>query len=110
MTTRLQLRTTGRPQMVLIHPHRPGLCLLVVLPRWCRLDSPVSLLDRESPGFPGRFTWAGLGYLAGEHIVAIYSAIERYKWYALAAAAVIAAALITHRIHARRRDTARKTN
>jgi membrane protein DedA with SNARE-associated domain len=55
-------------------------------------------------------TWAGLGYLAGQHIVAIYSAIERYKWYAFAAAAVIAAALITHRIHARRRDTARKTN
>ena len=54
-------------------------------------------------------TWAGLGYLAGEHIVAIYSAIERYKWYALAAAAVIAAALITHRVHARRRDTARKS-
>ena len=55
-------------------------------------------------------TWAGLGYLAGEHIVSIYSAIERYKWYAFAAVAVIAAALITHRIRARRRDTARKTN
>ena len=54
-------------------------------------------------------TWAGLGYLAGKHIVAIYSAISRYKWYAFAAAAVIAAALITHRVHARRRDTARKT-
>jgi membrane protein DedA with SNARE-associated domain len=54
-------------------------------------------------------TWAGLGYLAGEHIVEIYSAIERYKWYALAAAAVIAAALITRRVHARRRDAPKKT-
>ena len=53
-------------------------------------------------------TWAGLGYLAGQHIVAIYSAIERYKWYAFAAAAVIAAALITRRIHARRRDAPKK--
>ena len=49
-------------------------------------------------------TWAGLGYLAGQHIVAIYSAIERYRWYVLSAAALIAAALITRRIHARRRD------
>jgi membrane protein DedA with SNARE-associated domain len=54
-------------------------------------------------------TWAGLGYLAGQHIVAIYSAIERYSWYAFAAAAVIAAALITRRIRAHRRDAARKT-
>jgi membrane protein DedA with SNARE-associated domain len=54
-------------------------------------------------------TWAGLGYLAGQHIVEIYSAIERYKWYAFVAAAVSAAALITHRVHARRRDAARKT-
>ena len=54
-------------------------------------------------------TWAGLGYLAGQHIVAIYSAIERYRWYVLAAAALIAAALITRRIHARRRDAPRKT-
>ena len=54
-------------------------------------------------------TWAGLGYLAGQHIAAIYSAIERYKWYVVAAAAPIAAALITRRIHAHRRDTAKKT-
>jgi membrane protein DedA with SNARE-associated domain len=54
-------------------------------------------------------TWAGLGYLAGQHIVEIYSAIERYKWYAFVAAAVIAAALVTHRVHARRREAARKT-
>jgi membrane protein DedA with SNARE-associated domain len=54
-------------------------------------------------------TWAGLGYLAGQHIVEIYSAIVRYKWYAFVAVAVIAAALITHRVHARRRDAARKT-
>ena len=54
-------------------------------------------------------TWAGLGYLAGQHIVEIYSAIERYKWYVLAAAAVIAAALITRRVHARRRDAPKKT-
>jgi membrane protein DedA with SNARE-associated domain len=54
-------------------------------------------------------TWAGLGYLAGQHIVAIYSTIERYKWYAFAAAALIVAALITRRIRAHRRDPARKT-
>jgi membrane protein DedA with SNARE-associated domain len=54
-------------------------------------------------------TWAGLGYLAGQHIVAIYSAMERHKWYVLAAAALIAAALITRRIHARRRDALKKT-
>jgi membrane protein DedA with SNARE-associated domain len=54
-------------------------------------------------------TWAGLGYLAGQHIVAIYATIERYKWYAFAAAALIAAALITRRIRARRRDAPSKT-
>jgi hypothetical protein len=47
--------------------------------------------------------------LAGQHIVAIYATIERYKWYAFAAAALIAAALITHRIRARRRDVPTKT-
>jgi len=54
-------------------------------------------------------TWAGLGFLAGQHIVAIYSAIERYKWYAFAAAAVITAAFIARRLRARRRDAAKKT-
>ena len=54
-------------------------------------------------------TWAGLGFLAGQHIVAIYAAIERYKWYAFAAAAVITAAFIARRLRARRRDAAKKT-
>jgi membrane protein DedA with SNARE-associated domain len=48
-------------------------------------------------------TWAGLGYLTGEHIVEIYAAIEKYKWYAVAAVVVIIAALITRRARARRR-------
>ena len=54
-------------------------------------------------------TWAGLGFRAGQHIVAIYSPIERYKWYAFAAAAVITAAFIARRLRARRRDAAKKT-
>jgi membrane protein DedA with SNARE-associated domain len=52
-------------------------------------------------------SWAGLGYFAGHHIVAIYSTIGRYKWYVFASAAVIGAALITRRIRARRRMSAR---
>ena len=43
-------------------------------------------------------TWAGLGYLAGENIVEIYAAFERYKWYVIAATVVVAAILITRRV------------
>ena len=43
-------------------------------------------------------TWAGLGYLAGENIVQIYAAFERYKWYVIAAIVLIAAILVTRRV------------
>jgi membrane protein DedA with SNARE-associated domain len=43
-------------------------------------------------------TWAGVGYLAGENIVEIYAAFERYKWYVIAAIVVVAAVLITRRV------------
>ena len=50
-------------------------------------------------------TWASLGYLGGVHIVDIYSAFERYKWYAIGALAVVAATVITHQLrHAASRD------
>ena len=47
-------------------------------------------------------TWAGIGYLAGENIVEIYAAFERYKWYVIAAFVVVAAILITRRVRRRR--------
>jgi membrane protein DedA with SNARE-associated domain len=43
-------------------------------------------------------TWAGLGYLAGENIVAIYAAFEHYKWYVIAVLVVAAGVLITRRV------------
>jgi membrane protein DedA with SNARE-associated domain len=43
-------------------------------------------------------TWAGLDYLADENIVEIYAAFERYKWYVIAAIALIATILITRRV------------
>ena len=43
-------------------------------------------------------TWAAVGYLAGENIVEIYAAFERYKWYVIAAIVVVAAVLITRRV------------
>jgi membrane protein DedA with SNARE-associated domain len=51
--------------------------------------------------------WASAGYLAGDHITAIYDAVSRYSLYLLVALAVVVAALIIraavrrHR-HARR--------
>jgi len=51
-------------------------------------------------------TWAGLGYLAGQNIVEIYGAYERYKWYAVAAIVVIAAIVITRRVRRRRSRSA----
>ena len=47
-------------------------------------------------------TWCAVGYLAGEHIVEIYGTFERYKWYVVAAVAVIGAIVITHRVRRRR--------
>ena len=46
-------------------------------------------------------TWAGVGYLAGENIVDIYAAFERYKWYVIAAIVVIGAIMITRRVRHR---------
>jgi membrane protein DedA with SNARE-associated domain len=43
-------------------------------------------------------TWASVGYLAGDHITAIYNTTSRYSLFALAAAVLIAAALITRRV------------
>jgi membrane protein DedA with SNARE-associated domain len=47
-------------------------------------------------------TWAGIGYLAGENIVEIYAAFERYKWFVVGAVVVIAAILIARRVMRRR--------
>jgi membrane protein DedA with SNARE-associated domain len=43
-------------------------------------------------------TWAGLGFLTGEHMVAIYAAFEQYKWYVIGALVLIAAIVITNRV------------
>jgi membrane protein DedA with SNARE-associated domain len=48
-------------------------------------------------------TWACIGYFAGEHITAIYGTFDKYKWYVIAAGAVVAAPLITRRVRASRR-------
>jgi len=42
--------------------------------------------------------WAGLGYLAGNHITAIYEQIQRYQLYALLALGVALAALIARHV------------
>jgi membrane protein DedA with SNARE-associated domain len=47
-------------------------------------------------------TWAGVGYLAGENIVEIYDAFDHYKWYVIAALAVVVGILITRRVMRRR--------
>jgi membrane protein DedA with SNARE-associated domain len=48
--------------------------------------------------------WAGLGFFAGQHIVAIYDGFEGYKWYVIGALAVVAAIVITRRLRRRRRE------
>jgi membrane protein DedA with SNARE-associated domain len=47
--------------------------------------------------------WAGLGYLAGNHITAIYEQIHRYQLYALGALGVVLAAVITWHLLRHRR-------
>jgi len=47
-------------------------------------------------------TWTTVGYLAGNHIQAIYTQVNRYALYLLAAAALAIAALIVR--HRLRRD------
>ena len=51
--------------------------------------------------------WASAGYLAGDHITAIYSTVSRYSLYLLIALAVVVAALII-RAAVRRRRQARR--
>jgi len=48
-------------------------------------------------------TWVSLGYLAGNHIDAIYHAITRYSYYLLIALVVALAAYVVRRILRRRR-------
>jgi hypothetical protein len=48
--------------------------------------------------------FAGLGYLAGENIVGISAAFERYKWYVIGALVVIAAIVITRRVRRTRSE------
>ncbi len=52
-------------------------------------------------------TWTAVGYLAGNHIQAIYTQANRYALYLLAAAALaIAALIIRHRRRRARHDAA----
>jgi membrane protein DedA with SNARE-associated domain len=51
-------------------------------------------------------TWVSVGYLAGSHIDTIYSYITRYSSYALIAAGMVIAALITRHLLRRRRARA----
>jgi membrane protein DedA with SNARE-associated domain len=48
-------------------------------------------------------TWVSLGYLAGDHIQAIYHDISRYALYVIIALVVVAAAYIARRLLIRRR-------
>ena len=50
--------------------------------------------------------WASVGYLAGDHITAIYDTVSRYSLYLLIALAVLAAAWITRAVLRRRRRAA----
>jgi membrane protein DedA with SNARE-associated domain len=51
-------------------------------------------------------TWVSLGYLAGNHIGAIYGYITRYSYYALIAAVVLLAGYITRHVLRHRRRAA----
>jgi membrane protein DedA with SNARE-associated domain len=48
-------------------------------------------------------TWTMVGYLAGDHIKAIYDLVSRYSLYALIAAALVVAALVVRAVLRRRR-------
>ncbi|GAA2642343.1 hypothetical protein GCM10010399_90360 [Dactylosporangium fulvum] len=41
--------------------------------------------------------WTAIGYLAGDHISVLESALHRYEWYAVAAAAVLALSFVVLR-------------
>lgn len=47
-------------------------------------------------------TWAGLGFLAGEHTVAIYAAVEHYKWYVIGVLVIAVAIVIANRVRRER--------
>jgi len=47
--------------------------------------------------------WTTLGYLAGNHIVAVYDTVHRYQWYALAALTACAAGYAAVHVSRRRR-------
>jgi membrane protein DedA with SNARE-associated domain len=52
-------------------------------------------------------TWASIGYLAGDHITAIYNTVSRYSLYVLIALAAVVAALIIRTLVRRRRRARR---
>ena len=47
-------------------------------------------------------TWVSLGYLAGDHIAAIYTDVSRYALYVVIGAVVLLAAWLTFRVRRRR--------
>ena len=51
-------------------------------------------------------TWSGVGYLAGNHITAIYEAINRYALYVLIAVVVLIGFLIVRRVRRKRSERA----
>jgi membrane protein DedA with SNARE-associated domain len=51
----------------------------------------------------GAVLWVGLGYLAGNHITAIYERVHRYQLYALLAVGLAVVALIVRHLLRRRR-------
>ena len=56
------------------------------------------------------FTWACIGYFAGENISEIYEAFDKYKWYVISGAVLIAAGLITRRQRAGRRHASARVS
>jgi membrane protein DedA with SNARE-associated domain len=52
-------------------------------------------------------TWASLGYLAGDFLVAIYDDLADYQWYALAVPVLVGGALVARRVIRRRRSRPR---
>jgi hypothetical protein len=54
-------------------------------------------------------TWLSVGYLAGDHIEAIYTDVTRYFLYVVIAAAVLLAGWIGLRVRAARRRRAART-
>jgi membrane protein DedA with SNARE-associated domain len=43
-------------------------------------------------------TWSAFGYFAGKNIDEIYSAVEHYKWYVIAALAIVVAVIVAVRV------------